>query len=104
MKKLLLPLIALITVACNSGPSTDPKVESVRLDAAKQTRTLFEKSGGNFDALSPEDKAAALKLFNGKEADARRSWSEMGARTGGGGVSGSPSSGPSGGATPGSGS
>ncbi len=93
----LVVLLPLVLAGCGSGAGPDPKVESARVNAAQQTRAMFDKSGGNFDSLSPDDKAATLKMFDGKEADARRSWDMMRSRgvppTGGGSASRRPAAG-----------
>lgn len=42
-----------------------------------QRREIFLRSNGDYDAMSAEDKAAYLKTFDGKEANARNFWEMM---------------------------
>jgi hypothetical protein len=83
-------LLALFAIGCGEkGP--DPKVEANRLEGAKTMRTLFDKVGGDYTKLTPEDKAVLLKQFNNDEANARRMWELMVSRGQGQSAVGSPS-------------
>ena len=63
-----------------SGRDTSSQEKSV--ENAKTMRTLFDKVGGDFDKLSPEDKAAFIKLFE-NEAKAMDTWNRMKSGPGG---------------------
>lgn len=67
----------------------DPKALAARMNKAKELRGYFDRSGGKYDALSPEDKQKVNELAGGEEA-ARKGFSQMqlpqgGASTVGGG-------------------
>ncbi|HLK14928.1 MAG TPA: hypothetical protein VKT78_08995 [Fimbriimonadaceae bacterium] len=78
---LSLCLVALSYVLAGCGMSNDvikedPAVAKKKMDAAVSLRSYFDKSNGNFDSLSEEDKAAVIKL-QGSEANAREAFSHM---------------------------
>jgi hypothetical protein len=78
MRTLLVCLLALFIAGCGeSGPAPDPKAETARLDKITDMRTIFDKSGGNYDSLSADDKAQFVKLAGGDEAKAMESWNLM---------------------------
>jgi hypothetical protein len=94
MKQFLLPLIVIFAIGCGE-PAPDAKVETERLDSAKQMRTLFDGAGGDYNRLSATDKAAYIKSFGGNEENAKRMWETMKSRGYGGGTS-APASGTTG--------
>lgn len=54
----------------------DPAALQKRVDGAKEMRTFFDKSGGNYDALAPADKDALNKM-TGSEANSREAFGHM---------------------------
>ncbi|MHB8636852.1 MAG: hypothetical protein ACYC96_10320 [Fimbriimonadaceae bacterium] len=68
-----------VLTGCGSNDvvKEDPIVAKKRMDAATSLRSYFDKSGGNFDALSDDDKKAVIALTNNKESDARKAFSMM---------------------------
>jgi hypothetical protein len=40
-------------------------------------RSIYDKVGGDYSKLTPEDKAAYLKNFKGNEQDGERMWTFM---------------------------
>lgn len=63
-------------VGCDSaGP--DPKVEDNRLESATRVRELFDQTQGQYEKLSATEREELIKLFNGKEEDAKTSWDFM---------------------------
>jgi hypothetical protein len=78
------------------APAESPQQEKVRADNGAKLRTYFDKVNGNFEALSPEDKAEVIKLV-GNEENAKKSFSMMVPNRGAGGTGGGlPPSGPPG--------
>jgi len=76
--KRLLPLLAFVVTAFGcGGPGPDPKVEDNRLEAAQKVRVAFDKVGGNYNALSAEEKGELLKLFDGNEQNLQQTWNLM---------------------------
>ena len=70
---------ALSIGGCGSGDQIqkeDPAVAKSRLDAGTNLRSYFDKSNGNYDALSAEDKAAVDKI-TGSEANSRTAFGHM---------------------------
>jgi hypothetical protein len=61
----------------NDTIKEDPAVAKKRLDSITVTRSLFDKSHGSYDALSPEDKAK-LNAETGSEAHSRDAFGHMG--------------------------
>jgi hypothetical protein len=68
----------MILTGCSAG--TPDKPESIASDARVKEivrmREIFDKVGGKWDALSPEDKAEYTRLA-GDEAKAKTFWSSM---------------------------
>ncbi len=76
-------LIVLPMMGCgsvNAPVKEDPAVTAKRVDSAKEMRSYYDKSGGNYDALSPEDKTALDKL-SGSSANSKTAFSHMGPTT-----------------------
>jgi hypothetical protein len=69
-------VVALLAIGCGE-PGPDPKVETSRVEAARELRTIFDRAGGRWEALSEADKATVLKQFQGNEANAKQMWSMM---------------------------
>lgn len=90
----ILAVLAVCLVGCQSQPEPDTKVETSRLEAAREMRQIYTKVNGDYNALTPADKETLLKQFNGNEADAKKSWDFMAGR------SASPAAGSSGSNTP----
>ena len=90
---ILLPTVASIS-GCSSNDTIkeDPAKEKARVDSAGKMRSYFDKSQGNYDALSPEDKSA-LNALTGSEKHSREAFGHMVYVPGGGG-GGLPPSGP----------
>lgn len=88
----LLLIPAAITISgCGSGVAhEDPVVTKKRMAAATGIRSYFDKSQGNYDALSPEDKSA-LNAITGSEQKSREAFGHI-PNTGAG--SGLPAHGP----------
>ena len=76
---LLLAVLGIVLSGC--GPSAAQEIdhtgEATRTKAAQDMRALFDKSKGDFNALSAEDKAAAIKLSGGNELNARAAFAGM---------------------------
>ena len=68
---------ALVGCGSNEVIKEDPAVAQKKMEGAKSLRAYFDKSGGNFDALSDEDKKAVIAIEKGNEADARKAFSMM---------------------------
>ena len=76
MRRLLLLLVvAFFATACGSGPN--PKVETDRLESATKMRALFDKTGGDYQKLTAEDRAELMKMFDNNEANVKQSWQFM---------------------------
>lgn len=70
--------LPLIGCGSDNSPKTEPKVEEdKRVETAKEMRSYFDKSHGNYDSLSPEDKAALDKLTGG-EKQSKEAFGHMG--------------------------
>jgi hypothetical protein len=85
---LLLVLVAAYAVGgCGNNDTIkeDPAATKKRVDAAGEMRSYFDKSGGNYDSLSPEDKAKLDKL-TGSEKHSREAFGHMVAPSAGGGL------------------
>ncbi len=87
IKKFSISALAMLAIAAVSlpgcGANNDPVKEpqattDKRVEVAKQIRGYFDKSHGNYDSLSPEDKAALDKLTGG-EAQSKEGFAHMGA-------------------------
>ncbi len=89
---LLLPTLGLMAGCSNNDTiKEDPALTAKRVDSAGKMRSYFDKSHGNYDALSPEDKTA-LNALTGSEAHSREAFGHMVLSGGAGG--GLPPSGP----------
>lgn len=91
-----LVLSGLTLVGCDDKvpPAESPAKEKARADNGTKLRTYFDKCNGNFDALSPTDKAEVVKLV-GTEDNARKAFSYMVPSRGAGAAPpGPPASGP----------
>lgn len=77
MKNLFLLVCCLLAIGCGSQPEPDAKVEANRVESAKRMRESFDKVGGNYEQLTEAEKSEFVKLFGGKEEDARRAWDMM---------------------------
>lgn len=92
---LVVSLVPLLGGCDKSGP--DPKVEATRLDKAKSLRSYFDKTKGDYNALTPTDRAEFIALNGGDATKAEQVWGMM--KNGPGGGAGSSTS-PSGRGTP----
>lgn len=77
MKHFLVFLAIFAVIGCDSGGGPDTKVEENRMEQAQLLRSTFDKVGGNFDKMTPEEKAEILKIYKGDENNARRAWSML---------------------------
>jgi hypothetical protein len=92
MRAFLIATIAVLgAVGCSSsGTQTLDQDYMKNAEAWGKTRKeVFDRSGGDYDKLSAEDKKAYLDTFNGDEAQARKYW-ELIKNPPGGGVSTTP--------------
>ena len=81
----ILPIV-LAMAGCGSNDTIkeDPAAVTKRVDAATKMRSYFDKSGGNYDSLSAEDKSA-LNALTGGEKHSREAFGHM-VPSGGGGM------------------
>lgn len=72
-----LPAIVSVTGCSNNNTiKEDPAKEKARVDSAGKMRSYFDKAQGNYDALSPEDKAA-LNALTGSEKHSKEAFGHM---------------------------
>ncbi len=77
LPSILIPTAGLI-VGCDSGPPKETPAEvKKRVETASTLRSFYEKSNGNYDALSADDKAAMNKQ-TGSEANSKKAMMFMG--------------------------
>lgn len=88
--------VATVVVGCGSDAMVkeDPAVAARRLESGKSLRSYFDKSQGNYDALSDADKQAVIAITK-SEANARTAFGHMVGGTPNGGGGGLPPSGSS---------
>lgn len=75
---MLMPILTSLA-GCGSNNDVikeDKAAETARVESAGKMRGYFDKSKGNYDALSAEDKAALDKL-TGSEAKSREAFGHM---------------------------
>lgn len=77
MKYIAYFLLAVVAMGCGSQSEPNPQVESNRVESAKKMREAFDRTGGNYEQMTAIEKEEFIKLFNGKEEDARRAWEFM---------------------------
>lgn len=81
--------VATTLIGCgddNASLAEDKATTEKRVDSAKELRSYYDKSGGNFDALTEEDKKKVISMTGGTEENARKAFGYMQAPSG---VSGS---------------
>lgn len=79
----------------DTSPATeDPKVTQARVNTATEIRGYFDKSGGDYDKLSPEDKTKVNALMGGTEESARKGFGRMGGGGAAAPTGGVPATGP----------
>lgn len=61
---------------CAPDPTPEGAAAIMSVDAAKETRQIFDRAGGNWDALTPADKARLIEL-NNTEEQAQQTWELM---------------------------
>jgi len=73
-----LGFVGLVATSGCSGDSGKPQsiASEERVQEIVEMRKIYDKSGGNWDALSAEDKAAYIKLA-GDEQKAKTMWTTM---------------------------
>jgi hypothetical protein len=86
---LAIALLGMVGCSKEGSAGESPASTAQRVEAATKMRSYFDKSNGNFDALSPDDKAA-LNSLTGSEKKSREAFGHM-ALPGRGGL---PASGP----------
>lgn len=83
----ILPLLlvtAILVGGCGSGndPNLAKNPSTAEVDAAKQRKAellaIYERAGGKWEQLTPEDKARVIELSNGNEAMAMQGWPALG--------------------------
>ncbi|MFM9872696.1 MAG: hypothetical protein ACKVQS_04425 [Fimbriimonadaceae bacterium] len=83
MKALWIMLMALAMVipaaltGCGSDTKLDTQATIMDVDVAKNSRTMFDKYGGDYTKLTPEDKATYLEYYKGDEEKAKKIWDLM---------------------------
>jgi hypothetical protein len=77
MRYLILFLLMAAIVGCDGQPAPSAAQESKRTESAQAMRSIYDKVGGDYSKLTPEDKAAYLKNFKGNEQDGERMWTFM---------------------------
>ncbi len=70
-------LMALPGCAENAPVNEDPATTAKRVETAKDLRSYFDKSNGNYDTMSPEDQAKVNKI-TGSETNTRTAFGHMG--------------------------
>ena len=74
---ILLPFVVSLTGCGNNDMAKeDPNVTQKRVADATKMRSYFDKSRGNYDSLSAEDKTA-LNALTGSEAHSREAFTHM---------------------------
>lgn len=84
---IVVALSALLLLAPLTGCGADQKLEEksfMSVEDTKANRELFDKVGGDYDKLTPEDKAAYLKRFDNDESRGAKMWDLMKNGPGGG--------------------
>lgn len=84
---ILLFSVAYAMTGCGNNDTIkeDPTLTQKRVNAAGEMRSYFDKSGGNYDSLSPEDKVKLDKLTGG-EKHSREAFGHMAMPNAGGGL------------------
>ncbi len=77
MKTILCIIILGSVLGCGSGSAPNPKVETQRVESAQKMRAAFIRVNGDYEQLSSTEKDEFVKMFNGKESDAKQAWSFM---------------------------
>ena len=73
---LFLAQAILLGCGSNEVKKEDPAAAQARLNAATSLRSYFDKSGGNFDSLSDEEKQAVIAITKTEEK-AREAFGHM---------------------------
>lgn len=72
-----LSLVGLVTVGCQSDPGKPESIASeARVQEIVQMRTIFDRAGGKWDAMTEADKAEYIRLA-GDEEKAKSMWETM---------------------------
>lgn len=79
---LALTLTMFVAAGCSGSNEPDPQLEAKREAAAKNVRDIYDRAGGNWDALTAADKASLLKEFDNKEENAKRMWDLIKSKSG----------------------
>jgi hypothetical protein len=75
--RVLACVAAIGLIGCGDSGGPDPKVETARVDTAREMRSYFDKVRGDYNQLSADDKAKYLKLFDGDQSRAESVWNQM---------------------------
>lgn len=67
---------SVILVGCGSEAGPDPTDQKQNVANAQSMRSYFEKAGGDYEKLTPEDKAAYVAVSGGEEK-AKQNWDLM---------------------------
>jgi len=86
MKKLSFPVLALSFLIIGCGEPYDPnlgqKVPATEMDAAKgrksEAKAIYERAGGVWEKMTPEDKKRLLELSANDEQLAQKGWPMLG--------------------------
>jgi hypothetical protein len=73
-------LAAFVAVGCSSSnapQSLNTDYMKTAAETRKDVDAMYQKSGGDYDKLSPEEHERYLKYFAGKEGPAKEYWDKM---------------------------
>lgn len=70
--------LSLLVMGCSSGP---PELDKQYMESAAKTgqdvRAMFDRAGGDYSKLTPDEKAGYVKSFSGNEKAAQEFWAKM---------------------------
>lgn len=73
----MLGTMAIGIAGCGDSGGPEAQVDQGRVDKLTSIRTLFDKSKGDYNALSPADKAELLRLCDNDQAKVETTWNVM---------------------------
>jgi hypothetical protein len=74
---LAITIVPITLTGCSGDVKLDNKATIMDVDVAKKSRELFDKVQGDYEKLTPEDKAAYLKLHGNDQSKADGTWKLM---------------------------